>query len=173
MSSKAPKVTLDDRNANKGTERGLGMLEHSLRTYGAGRSVLADKNGRIIAGNKTVERAQELGLPLEIIESDGKKLVVVRRTDLDLDSPEGRALAVADNRIAEVDLAWDPEVLAGLLSEGVPLDEFFLPHEIERLMVVPEDVKAVPVPQEDTKRKACPRCGFKPGDALVPSPTEG
>ena len=42
----------DDRNANKGTQRGLGMLEKSLRQYGAGRSVLIDKNGKIIAGKQ-------------------------------------------------------------------------------------------------------------------------
>lgn len=41
----------DKRNANKGTERGLKALDHSLRQYGAGRSLLVDKHGRIIAGN--------------------------------------------------------------------------------------------------------------------------
>jgi hypothetical protein len=41
----------DRRNANKGTERGLKALDHSLRQYGAGRSILVDKHGRIIAGN--------------------------------------------------------------------------------------------------------------------------
>jgi hypothetical protein len=35
----------DDRNANRGTERGATMVEHSLRTYGAGRSILIVKNG--------------------------------------------------------------------------------------------------------------------------------
>lgn len=33
-------LTPDDRNANKGTQRGTGMLEDSLRKYGAGRSIL-------------------------------------------------------------------------------------------------------------------------------------
>lgn len=50
----------DDRNANKGTERGNGLLERSLQQYGAGRSILIDKNNRIIAGNKTVEIPQLL-----------------------------------------------------------------------------------------------------------------
>ena len=46
----------DSRNANKGTERGLALLDKSLRQYGAGRSILVDKNGRVIAGNKTLYR---------------------------------------------------------------------------------------------------------------------
>jgi hypothetical protein len=43
----------DAKNANKGTPRGNQMIEDSLREYGAGRSILLDKHGRIIAGNKT------------------------------------------------------------------------------------------------------------------------
>jgi hypothetical protein len=39
----------DPRNANKGTERGLGMLEHSLRQYGAGRSILVDRQGYVLS----------------------------------------------------------------------------------------------------------------------------
>jgi hypothetical protein len=42
----------DKRNANRGTVRGRALLEDSLRRYGAGRSILADKHGNIIAGNK-------------------------------------------------------------------------------------------------------------------------
>lgn len=124
-------VQLDDRNANQGTERGLQLLEHSLRSYGAGRSALADKNGRIIAGNKTIERAAELGIPLQFVETDGKTLVVVRRKDLDIDSPEGRGLAIADNRVAQLDLEWDAAQLAALQEEGVDVGAFFLPAELE------------------------------------------
>ena len=59
---KASELTPDIRNANKGTERGRGALETSLRQYGAGRSILVDKHGRIVAGNKTLETAAEIGL---------------------------------------------------------------------------------------------------------------
>ena len=44
----------DTSNANRGTARGRELLEHSLREYGAGRSILADRNGVVIAGNKTL-----------------------------------------------------------------------------------------------------------------------
>ncbi len=56
----------DPDNANRGTERGAALLEHSLRQYGAGRSILADKNGVVIAGNKTLEQAAALGLAVEV-----------------------------------------------------------------------------------------------------------
>ena len=34
----------DDLNFNKGTQFGQSMIEKSLRTFGAGRSILLDKN---------------------------------------------------------------------------------------------------------------------------------
>lgn len=76
---KAPKkikslkdLTSDDHNANRGTERGKGMIQSSLRAYGAGRSVLCDRNGKLIAGNKTVENAAEVGLrELIVVPTDG------------------------------------------------------------------------------------------------------
>lgn len=34
-------LDLDRRNANRGTERGRGLLEESLRRLGAGRGILA------------------------------------------------------------------------------------------------------------------------------------
>jgi len=128
-------LVLDDRNANRGTERGLGLLEKSLRRYGAGRSVLADRKGRVIAGNKTVERAAELGLPVRVVQTDGRELVVVQREDLDLEKhKEARELAIADNRVAELDLDWDPAVLKSLAEEGVDLEAFFSPDELAEIL---------------------------------------
>lgn len=72
----------DSRNANKGTERGRYALERSLEKLGAGRSILLDKNGKIIAGNKTAETAGEMGIEdVVIVRTKGDKLVAVMRED--------------------------------------------------------------------------------------------
>jgi hypothetical protein len=130
-------LTPDDRNLNLGTERGIGMLEHSLGQYGYGRSILADKDGRIIAGNKTLEGAVTRGLSdddIIIVPTDGRKLVVVQRTDLSLDTKEGRQLALLDNRIAQIDLDWNAEELMALEEEGqIELAECFFENEIADL----------------------------------------
>lgn len=159
------KVKPDARNANIHTERGVGMLEHSLRTYGAGRSILTDKDGNVIAGNATLERANELGIPLQFVETDGKTLVVVRRKDLSIDSPEGRGLAIADNRVAQIDLSWDLQTLSQLHKEGVDLGQFFLPAELEEMAKALNDPTFAPVPQASTPQLdkktpvKCPHCG--------------
>ena len=75
----------DRRNANKGTPRGNQMIEDSLRQYGAGRSILLDKHGAIIAGNKTAENCGAIGMEdVLVVRTDGTRLVAVQRTDLDL-----------------------------------------------------------------------------------------
>ena len=126
---------IDPRNANLGTERGRALLETSLRQYGAGRAVLADRDGVLIAGNKTFEVAQRLGIPTRVVETDGGELVVVRRHDLQLSSdPRAQALAIADNRVGELDLAWDPEILAALKADGVELDTFWTDEEFAALL---------------------------------------
>ena len=121
----------DNLNANRGTARGAGMVEHSIRNYGAGRSILVDAQNRIIAGNKTHAASLEAGLQdAVVVETDGTQLVVVRRSDVSLDSPEGRALAIADNRAAEVGLDWDLDALAEI-SEELDLSQFWFEGEID------------------------------------------
>ena len=157
----------DDRNANAGTERGQYMVAHSLEQYGAGRSVLVDKNGRIIAGNKTVSAAVEKDFPIQVVQSDGRALVVVQRTDLDLDSPEGRAMAIADNRSSEVGLSWDAGVLASL-AEDVDLSSLFFADELSAILeqagteLIDVNFKEYDESVEnDVKYCTCPKCGEK------------
>ena len=125
----------DHANANKGTERGRYALEASLRQYGAGRSILLDKNGRIIAGNKTAEVAADVGLDdVLIVQTDGKQIVAVQRTDLDIDSVEGRGLAYADNRVGELSLDWDAEQVLADINAGVDLSGLFFDFEIDKIL---------------------------------------
>ena len=84
----------DTRNFNLGTEQGQQLMEKSFSELGAGRSILVDKNGNIIAGNKSQKAAKAAGIKkVRIIETTGDELVAVKRTDIDIDSAEGRKMA--------------------------------------------------------------------------------
>jgi hypothetical protein len=108
----------DDLNANKGSEYGQALIERSLRHFGAGRSILLDKNNRIIAGNKTIENAASIGLEkVLIIETTGDQVVAVKRTDIDLDSKIGREMAIADNATAKANIEWDENNIQKLATE--------------------------------------------------------
>jgi hypothetical protein len=129
--------TPDPENANIHTERGTRMLEDSIAQVGLGRSIVVDKNGVVIAGNATQERAIDQGFENAIeVETDGNELVVVRRNDLDLlNDPEHRArlASILDNRVSEVSLTWSPEVLDSYRLQGVPLDKAWTPVELAEI----------------------------------------
>lgn len=102
----------DNNNFNKHTEFGMSLLEKSIRKNKFGRSILVDKNNRIIAGNGVVETASNIGeTKVKIVETRGDELVVVKRLDVDLDSTQGREMALTDNQIASADLQWDEEAI--------------------------------------------------------------
>jgi DNA modification methylase len=126
-------LVLDEKNANKGTRRGRELLEYSLEKYGAGRSVVVDRHDRVIAGNKTIEAARAAGIKsISIIETDGSSLVAVQRGDLDLKKDQkARELAIADNRVSEIDLEWNPAILASL---DVDLRQFWGENELSSLL---------------------------------------
>ncbi len=108
----------DNKNFNKGTQYGDHLMDESLRRFGLGRSILIDKNNRIIAGNKTAEKAADIGFTdVVVVEVEGNQLVAVKRKDIDLDSAKGRELALADNATGKANLAWDEELIADLSAQ--------------------------------------------------------
>ena len=116
----------DDHNFNAGTEKGREMIEKSFRELGAGRSILLDKNNRIIAGNKSQQAAIATGITkVRIVDTEGDEIVAVRRRDVDLDSKIGRELAFADNATQQVSLAWDEAELQQAAQDyGLDIDEW-------------------------------------------------
>lgn len=101
------------RNANKHTERGLELLDKSMRKNGWIGAMTAAADGEIFDGSARLETATD-ALPVEpiVIETDGKRPIIVKRTDIKKASdPKAVRLALEANRIAQVDLNWDTDVL--------------------------------------------------------------
>lgn len=155
----------DDRNANAGTVRGLAMLDDSLREDGAGRGILLDRNNKVIAGNKTLERAVDLGFDeVIIVPTDGKQIVATQRVDVDIESAKGRRMAIRDNRVGEVDLEWNPDELKSLMDEGVDLSQFFDQDELSAILQTVPDVEFKEYDEsvaDDVEYCTCPKCGHK------------
>lgn len=160
-------LTLDERNANRGSERGAKMLGDSLVDFGAGRSILVDKNGKVIAGNKTLQSAIDAGLEIETIRTTGDKLIVVQREDLDLDGDgKARLLAYADNRIAEVSLDWDNAIVAEDMNAGIGVDQFFTDDELGALLNGPSfsptgEGDQGRLDQNQKEKIICPKCSHE------------
>ena len=87
----------DSRNYRIHTDKNKRLIRKSLVECGTGRSILFDNEDCLIAGNGVYEQAQELGLKVRIIESDGTELIAIKRTDLSTEDARRKALALADN----------------------------------------------------------------------------
>ena len=94
-------IKFDAHNYRTHDEKNLKLIKKSLKELGAGRSVVIDSEGEIIAGNATYKQAQELGLPVQVVETDGKRLIVVKRTDLKTQDKKRKKLALADNSTSD------------------------------------------------------------------------
>jgi hypothetical protein len=124
----------DPKNARRRTQRSTGMIERSLREFGAARSLVIDEAGVILAGNGTAEAAAAIGIDkVLVVPADGRTLIAVQRTDL---SPAQKAeYGVADNRASDTS-EFDGPALAALLDEHAELDlsPWFTPEEFKDLV---------------------------------------
>ena len=159
-------LTSDPKNANKGTPRGMSMLEDSLQEDGAGRGILVSADGVVLAGNKTWEKAGEVGFEkVIVVPTDGKTLVATKRMDVRSDDPKAVRMAIRDNRSGELDLSWSPEVLAALAEEdGKLLDGLWREDELAELLAT---IASVPLTEgeeslpDSSQLTTCPKCGFR------------
>jgi hypothetical protein len=121
MAKKIKKIedlSFDSRNINLGSEKGNALLHKSLQEVGAGRSVLADKNGVLIAGNKTIEAAGQVGITkIKVVETKGDEIIVVQRTDLDINSETGTKMKILDNTVSKHNYVEDCEVVEIICEE--------------------------------------------------------
>lgn len=146
-------IKYDQNNYRCHDERNLSLIKKSIQRCGAGRSILLDKNGEIIAGNATYKTLQELGVPVKIIQTDGKTAIALQRTDLDTNDRKRKELAAFDNSTSD-NVKWDFDHIAADfdLSE---LPDF----GIEAL---PDMEPVEPVEEDDVPDVAAPRA--KKGD---------
>lgn len=145
-------IKFDARNYRKHNDKNKELINKSLAECGAGRSILIDNDGEIIAGNGVYEQAQQLGLKTKIIETDGSELVVVKRTDLNTDDEKRKRLAVMDNSSSDTS-----EFDISLLQE-----DFEVPDLQEMGIDIP-DIEVEPLDDEEKtinkKLLRCPVCG--------------
>jgi hypothetical protein len=92
------------RNAKKHPHRQIALLAENYERFGVTQPIVIDENDTIICGHARFEAGQKIGLT---------HLPVVRLSGLT--SVEKRALAIADNKLAELG-DWDMDMLSQELS---------------------------------------------------------
>lgn len=140
-------LTPDARNARRHNPRNVATVESSIQHDGFGRSILLANDGTIIAGNATVDAAGAAGIEdVLVVESDGTKVIAVKRVDVEPGSERFHKLALADNRAAEL-ADWDPAVLDALAAE-MDLSGLFRDDELAALLARIDDDDTGPGPYD-------------------------
>lgn len=133
----------DPANPNKGNTRGREVLDTSVKEFKAARSLVADKDGHIVAGNKTRAALLKQGITKAVVvEVDGDTPVVVQRKDMDLTDPTGsaRKYAFMDNRAGELSLTWDDQQVINSINAGLDLGTLWDSKELDALVNGPTDL---------------------------------
>lgn len=122
----------DAENARLHGMRNVGMIVEALHDVGAARSIVIDEDGRILAGNATIDAAAEAGIErVQVVDADGETIIAVRRSGLTKE--QKKALAYYDNRTA--DLAdWNTEQIATDIASGFDVNKLWSPYELEDLL---------------------------------------
>jgi ParB-like chromosome segregation protein Spo0J len=156
-------LTTDPENRREHNPRNVGMIVDSLQHVGAARSIVIDEDGVVLAGNATLEAAAEVGIEhVRIVEASGHELIAVRRRGLTAE--QKRALALADNRAAEL-ATWNLDQLRADAADGLDLSAFWSDTELADLLgadaPVPKFEPAAAEHRLDELAKHCPTCACR------------
>jgi DNA modification methylase len=98
-------VKSNPRNAKEHPDRQIALIAENMRKFGVNHPILIDENDTIIGGHARIAAARRLKL---------KEIPAIRLANL---SPqEKRAVALADNKLAELG-SWNREILSLVLKE--------------------------------------------------------
>jgi len=160
--------TTQRNNANDHTERGLRLIDDSMSEDGYVAPMTSANDGEVIDGSARLERAfDRFDGEAIIIEHDGQRPIIAKRIDIpDAEQEIAKRISLRANRIAQVDLSWNPEVIASLnLSDPKLVKGMFSDIELaDLLMKVPnfEPTSADDQGRLDERGKVkCPECGYE------------
>lgn len=157
------------RNANKHSPRGMGALEKSIQEDGWIGAITVAADGETFDGSARIETAGATGFdevePI-IVRSRGDRPIIHVREDIPSATDErALRLSIAANRVAELNLSWDPAVLADL-GERLDLSGLFNPDELAAVLEqAGTELLDVEFKEYDesvaneVKYCTCPKCG--------------
>lgn len=142
-------LRFDRHNFRDHDEYNLGLIEASIEEVGYARSVLADGQNELIAGNGVVQVAQQRkGTRIKVVDSDGRRVIAVRRRGLTAEQKE--RLSLWDNQTAATS-AWNRELLSMVRRERDILGRYFYDDEIEALLAAHEQEQVLPAQPTDAE----------------------
>ena len=144
----------DSKNFNKHTEYGMALLQKSIEQVGVIESITVSADDKVITGNARQEKMIEVfGAEIDamIIETDGKKPIILKRTDIQSGTKEFHEAALLANTTAKQNILFDFDLIQeiavdefdiDIIELGVDIVEFDKNIEVEDdNFVPPKEVK--------------------------------
>ena len=142
-------------------------LERSLEQDGWIGAITVAADGETFDGSARVEKTAENGMlddPI-VLDIDGTRPVILRRTDIPTATdPRAKRLGLAANRVASLNLEWEPGVLAELAGD-VDLSALFYPDELAEL-AQPALPEAGEPTESEARKSLAERFGVPPFSVL-------
>lgn len=137
-------IKFDARNYRIHNDKNKKLISNSLKELGTGRSIIIDAENEIIGGNGVYAEAKKLNIPVKIIETNGKELIALKRTDLKTNDEKRKKLAILDNSTTDTS-EFNMDML---LEDNTPEQLAELGIEIETTDVPIEQVEEDDIPEE-------------------------
>jgi 16S rRNA G966 N2-methylase RsmD len=119
------KISHDDKNFNRHTEDGMALLEKSVNEIGVIEAITVSGDNKIISGNARKETFDKvLGEDAEqiVIETDGTKQIVIKRTDIDSNTEKFYRAAILANTTAKKNISLDEDLIKEIAVEEFGID---------------------------------------------------
>jgi hypothetical protein len=122
--SKRIKISQDDKNFNRHTEDGMALLKKSVSEVGVIESITVASDGKIISGNARNETFSEVLGDVEpiVVEADGTRPVVIRRTDIDSETDKFYKAAILANTTAQKNIDIDVKLVKKVAVKEFSMD---------------------------------------------------
>ena len=122
----------DENNFNKHTERGMELLKKSIEAVGIIESFTVSSDNKIISGNARQEKISEVLGDTEpiIIETDGSRPVVLKRTDIQSGTKQFHEATLLANTTAKQNILLDIDLIQEIAVDVFDIDIVELGVEI-------------------------------------------
>jgi len=115
----------DENNFNKHTDEGMELLKKSVKKVGIIESITVSNDDKIISGNARQEAIESgMGDEVEpiIIETDGTRPVVLKRTDIHSGTKQFHEAALLANTTAKKNIAFDFDLIQEIAVDDFDID---------------------------------------------------
>jgi 16S rRNA G966 N2-methylase RsmD len=114
----------DENNFNRHTKEGMELLEKSIRTVGVIEGVTVSSDGKVISGNARKEKIEQVteGAEPIVIETDGTRPVVIKRTDIKSGTREFHEAALLANTVSVKNINLNEQLIKSVAVEMFDID---------------------------------------------------